>query len=142
MKRDLWEAVWAAERENPTTRIRVPIDVLGALGDRRIKYQTEGFYTITLNGNHEIIHVRTVVRGLVNRTLVHPREVFRQAIGDNAVAIIVAHNHPSGSVDPSEEDNVVTKRLVDAGAVVGIPVLDHVVVSRKGYYSYLEHDLI
>jgi len=137
-KSELWKAVWAAEREDKTRRIRTPIDALPVLGDKRIKAKTEGFYVIELDGAHEVIRVRTVTKGLVNRTMVHAREVFRNAIKDNAVAIVVAHNHPSGQVEPSAEDDQITKRLVEAGEIIGIPVLDHVIVARCGYFSYLE----
>ena len=139
-KQDLWKAAWAAERTERTTRIQIPFDSVRVLGDKRSKAATEGFYVITLNGAHEVIHVRTITRGLVNRTVVHAREVFRTAISDNAVAVIIAHNHPSGNLDPSTDDDQITQRLVDAGQVVGIPVLDHVIVSRSGYFSYLEND--
>ena len=86
--------------------------------------------------------MRIVAIGIVNRSLVHPREVFRRAITDNAAAIIVAHNHPSGSLEPSDEDHEVTRRLVEAGQLLGISVLDHLVISREGYFSFLEHSLI
>jgi DNA repair protein RadC len=102
----------------------------------------EHFLTLSLNGAHEVIMVRTVSVGLVNRTMVHPREVFAGPLTDRASAIILAHNHPSGSVEPSAEDDEITTRLLSAGETLGIPVLDHVVFSRSGYYSYLEHDAL
>lgn len=139
-KHDLWAAVWAAERADRTTLIQIPVDSLRVLGDKRIKATTEGFYVISLNSAHEVIRVRTVTKGTLNRTLIHPREVFRGAIRDNAAGIILAHNHPSGSLEPSSDDDTITCRLVDAGQVIGIPVLDHVIVSRSGYFSYLEQD--
>lgn len=99
----------------------------------------EHFIVVTLNGNHAPINTHVVSVGLVNRALVHPREVFRPAIIDNAVAVIVAHNHPSGNVNPSDEDRDITQRLVEAGKNLGITVLDHIVLTRRTSYSFLEH---
>jgi DNA repair protein RadC len=93
---------------------------------------------MTLDGSHQTINVHEITKGLANRTLVHPREVFAPAIEDRAVAIIIAHNHPSGKTDPSGEDLDITKRLVDAGTILGIPVLDHVIVGRENYTSLKE----
>jgi DNA repair protein RadC len=103
-----------------------------------LKKRQEHFFCITLNGQHEIIKIHVVTIGLASRTVVHPREVFFPAIKDNAVAIIAAHNHPSGKAGPSEEDDKVTAELSKAGEILKIPVLDHVVVAREGYFSYRE----
>ena len=122
-------------------KVRVPLDTLPLL-ERFADRNQEHFLTLSLNGAHEVIMVRTVSVGLVNRTMVHPREVFAGPLTDRASAIILAHNHPSGSVEPSAEDDEITTRLLSAGETLGIPVLDHVVFSRSGYYSYLEHDAL
>ena len=113
------------------TRVGQPRDLLPLLRGYRNRRQ-EHFIVFTLNGAHCVIsrHVATV--GLANRTLVHSREVFRWAIIDNACGIVLAHNHPSGNLDPSDEDREVTRRLTDAGAVIGIPVLDHIVFWQNG----------
>jgi DNA repair protein RadC len=74
----------------------------------------------------------------VNRALVHPREVFAEALVDRAAAVVVAHNHPSGNVEPSAEDREVTARLQKAGNTLGIAMLDHIIFSQEGYYSFLE----
>jgi DNA repair protein RadC len=95
----------------------------------------EHFIVITLDGNHHAIRQRAVTIGLVNRTIVHPREIFYPAIVDNASAIVVAHNHPSGALVPSEEDKEVTEVLVKAGEVLGIPVLDHIIIGASDYLS-------
>ena len=76
--------------------------------------------------------------GLVNKTQVHPREVFADPITDRASAIIVAHNHPAGGLNPSKEDIEVTKQLKSAGEILGIRMLDHIILNHKGYYSFLE----
>ena len=136
----LWRAVWAAEKQRETTHVHLPIDTLAALGERRIKARTERFFVISLDSAHKIIRVRTSTKGLINRVLVHARETFRGAILDNAAGVILAHNHPSGNMEPSSEDDAITKRLVDAGQLLGIPVLDHVIVGRTGYFSYIEEN--
>jgi DNA repair protein RadC len=97
--------------------------------------EQEHFWVITLNGANEVINIHTVSIGLVNRTMVHPREVFRRGIADNACSLVLAHNHPSGNVQPSTEDLEVTKRLVEAGTILGIPVLDHLIISAEAYLS-------
>ena len=110
----------------------------------KIKFQeVECFICLTLNGCHKIIGTYIISKGLVNRTLVHPREVFRPAIADNATAIIIAHNHPSGSLEPSIDDKGTTNRIKEAGDLLGIKVLDHLIVSPsvQGYFSFLENDI-
>lgn len=110
----------------------------------KIKFQdVECFVCITLNGCHKIIGTYIISKGLVNRTLVHPREVFRPAISDNATAVIIAHNHPSGNLEPSLQDMEATKSMKQAGDIIGIKVLDHLIVSPsvKGYFSFLENDI-
>jgi DNA repair protein RadC len=77
--------------------------------------------------------------GTLTANIVHPRETFESAIRRHASHVIVSHNHPSGICDPSDEDISVTKRLVEAGKIMGIQVLDHVIVSTRGYYSFVEH---
>lgn len=99
----------------------------------------EHFIVISLNGAHEVLAVRVVSIGLLNRTIVHPREIFADPLSDRAAAIIVAHNHPSGQLEPSDEDQTITLRLVEAGKLLGVPVLDHIIVGRDGgYYSFVE----
>jgi DNA repair protein RadC len=118
-------------------RIRTPSDVL-PLVQHYDDRSRERFLVVTLNGAHEVIRSHLVTIGLVNRTVVHPREVFAPAIEDRATAIIAAHNHPSGNLDISEEDREVTRRLADAGTLLGVPLLDHVIFTASGYRSLLE----
>jgi DNA repair protein RadC len=118
-------------------KIRMPVDLL-PLVDRYIDRKQEHFLVATLNGAHEAVAVHVVTKGLVNRTIIHPREVFALAITDRAAAVMLAHNHPSGALEPSDEDRDVTRRLVSAGRTIGIPVLDHIIFSDRGYYSFLE----
>ena len=101
--------------------------------------QQEHFIVITLDGAHKVKNSRVVSKGILNRTLVHPREVFRCAILDNAAAIVIAHNHPSGVLDPSPDDLEVTQRLRKAGDIIGIEIIDHIIFGFGGYRSMHEH---
>jgi len=102
----------------------------------------EYFLCISLNGANEVIGNRVVTVGLLNTNQVHPREVFADAISDRAASIILVHNHPSGVLKPSPDDLATTRQLVDAGRILGIPVLDHIIVTRKGYLSFKESGLM
>lgn len=119
-------------------RIRFPADVYPVVSHYADRKQ-EHFLALSLNGAHEVIACRVVSVGLVNRTLVHPREVYADALTDRAAALVVAHNHPSGRTEPSPEDREVTSRLRVAGETLGVRLLDHVIFSLEGYYSFLEH---
>ncbi|MBI2487875.1 MAG: DNA repair protein RadC [Deltaproteobacteria bacterium] len=119
-------------------KINFPIDVLPIISHFADRKQ-EHFICISVNGANEVITSRIVSVGLVNKTQVHPREVFADPITDRASAIIIAHNHPVGSLIPSKEDIEVTKRLKAAGDTLGIRLLDHIIFNQKGYYSFLEH---
>ena len=99
----------------------------------------EHFWVMGLNTKNQIQYLELVTLGLLDQTAVHPREVFRFAVMKGVKSIIVCHNHPSGDPEPSEKDKSLTKRLVAAGEVLGIQVLDHVVVGEDGaYYSFRE----
>lgn len=116
-------------------------DVLPLLNDIAGKQQ-EYFLCISLNGANEVIKKRVVTIGLLDQSPVHPREVFADVIADRAAAVIFAHNHPSGDLQPSEADLSVHDQLTEAGKILGIRILDHVIVNRKGYYSFQESGLI
>ncbi len=94
--------------------------------------------SISVNGANEVMNVRVVTIGLVNKSQVHPREVFADLIVERASAVIVAHNHPSGDLNPSPEDIAVTKRIKEASILLGITLLDHIIFNTKGYYSFVE----
>ena len=102
----------------------------------------EHLIVVMLNGAHEVIGTFIATIGLLNRTLVHPREIYAPAINNRAAAICIAHNHPTGYSEPSQDDKDVTKRIKKAGEILGIKCLDHVVFSENDYYSFLEHGLI
>ena len=102
----------------------------------------EYFLTITLDGASHIINTRTVFIGTLNQSLVHPREVFADAIADRAAGIIIAHNHPSGTLEASRADVQITQRLKEVSKLVGIELLDHVILSKQGYYSFSDEGLL
>ena len=102
----------------------------------------EHFLAVTLNGGHNIIQIHVVSIGTTNSTVVYPRDVFYEVIKENASAVIVCHNHPSGEVEPSEEDIDCTSKLLEASKIIGIPILDHIIIACKGYYSFMECDLL
>ena len=102
----------------------------------------EHFLTITLDGASHIINTRTVFIGTLNQSLVHPREVFADAIADRAAGIIISHNHPSGTLEASRADVQITQRLKEVSKLVGIELLDHVILSKQGYYSFSDEGLL
>jgi len=118
-------------------RIDTPADVLPLIRHFADRKQ-EHFLSITINGANEVINVRVVSIGLVDRSPVHPREVFADAVADRASGIIVAHNHPTGCLEPSAADVEATRQLRQAGEIVGIQLLDHIVFNRNSYFSFLE----
>ena len=122
-------------------RIRQPGDIYSLIRHHADRQQ-ERFICISLNGAHELLATRIVTIGLVNRTIVHPREVFADPIIDRASAIAVAHNHPSGNVHPSGEDNEITTRLKMAADILGINFLDHLIFSETAYFSFRREGLI
>lgn len=123
-----------------STKIVCAEDVLPLLADIRNKTQ-EHFVSITLNGANEVIQKRVVTVGLLDKSLVHPRDVFADVITDRAAAVIFAHNHPSGDLQPSADDLKTQTRLVEAATLLGIRVLDHLIVGRRGYFSFEESGL-
>jgi DNA repair protein RadC len=101
----------------------------------------EEFHVAILDAQHRLERDITVTRGLLNTSLVHPREIFRQAIAERAAAIILVHNHPSGDPTPSPEDEAVTDQIFLAGRLLDIPVHDHVIIGRGRYVSMMEAGL-
>lgn len=116
-------------------------DALPLLADIAGKQQ-EHFLCISLNGANEVIEKRTVTIGLLDRSQVHPREVFADVIADRAASVIFAHNHPSGELKPSDADINIHEQLTQAGKILGIRVMDQIIVSRKGHFSFQEAGLL
>ncbi len=104
--------------------------------------EQERFIVIGLNGGNEPVYKKIVTIGLVNQALVHPREVFADAISSRCISIIIAHNHPSRRLSPSKEDLLTTQRIKLAGELLGITLLDHIIFSDTGYYSFKEQDIL
>lgn len=102
----------------------------------------EHFLVVTLNGGHEIIQIHVVSVGTLNRTIIHPREIFSEAIKENAAAIIVCHNHPSGNCFPSNDDIETTQVLIEASKIIGIELLDHIIIDYENYFSFVEHNVL
>ena len=115
-------------------RVREAKDVLPFVQQIREKRQ-EYFVCLSLNGANEVIENRVVTVGLLDSNQVHPREVYADPLTDRAASIIVAHNHPSGTLEASPEDVALTDRLARAGKLLGIPLLDHIIVTKRGYLS-------
>ena len=128
-------------KDKVTTLILSPREVWEQLKYIR-ESKKEHFVVFFLDTQNQEIKREVISVGTLNSSLIHPREVFEPAIKNLSSHIIIAHNHPSGSLEPSGEDIVVTKRLSDAGRLLGIEILDHVVVTAKGYGSFKEKNLI
>ena len=118
----------AAENGPERDRIRGPADVHRRMGPLLRDLRQEEFHALLLDTQHAVLRDVVVTRGILDASLIHPREVFRPAILESAAAVILVHNHPSGDPAPSAEDRAVTRQLAEAGRAIGIPVLDHVVV--------------
>lgn len=104
--------------------------------------EQEHFRIMTLNTKKEINFIREISKGTINMTIVHSREVFRDAISDNAHSIILIHNHPTGDPSPSKEDIKLTKNLLEASKIIGIDILDHIIIGDNKYFSFLEEGLL
>lgn len=102
----------------------------------------EHFVVLTLDGANRLISNTVVFQGTLNQSLVHPREIFAKAIEDRAAAVIVAHNHPSGNAEPSSDDREITHKLKEAGRILGIQVLEHIIVTRRSQWSIQEQDVV
>ena len=124
------------------TRISSPEEVAEILVPKLRDEPQEKFISVLLNTKYEIISVQEITKGTLDRSLVHPREVFRTAIKKNSKAVVIAHNHPSGDVTPSQEDIKLTRRLQDAGDIVGIELVDHLIIGDNNYKSLKADDLL
>lgn len=120
---------------NEGVRIRNAEEIVKLTEELRGKKQ-EYFLTLTLDGASNLIQKRTVFIGTLNQSIVHPREIFADAISDRAAGIVFVHNHPSDNVSPSKEDIAITNRLVEVAKIVGIDVIDHIIIGKDGYFSF------
>jgi DNA repair protein RadC len=132
----------AREARPPMERIREPEDVWRLVGPRLRDLQVEEFRLLALDSQSQVLRDVLITRGLLNSSLVHPREVFRPAISEAAAGIIVVHNHPSGDPTPSAEDRSVTRQLVEAGRLLDLPVYDHVIIAGDRFLSFATAGLL
>ncbi len=123
-------------------RITSPRDVYRRFELRLRDLRQEEFHVLMLNTQNAVISDVMITRGILDASVVHPREVFAPALAESAAAVILVHNHPSGDPTPSPADREVTRQLVEAGRVLGIPVRDHIVVGNGRYCSFLDRGLI
>lgn len=112
------------------------------LQQQLIEEKKEVFMAILLNSRYKLIRSITISTGTVDKTIIHPREIFKEAFLASASFIILAHNHPSGDITPSKEDIQITKRLLEVGKIMGVEILDHVIISKNYYFSFKEKGLI
>ncbi len=131
-----------AEARDAGVPLRGPRDVAAVFAPRLQDLPVEEFHVAILDAQHRLERDVLITRGLLNSSLVHPREVFREAIAERAAAVILVHNHPSGDPTPSAEDRAVTEQLVAAGRLLDIPVHDHIIVGRGRYVSFAEAGLL
>jgi DNA repair protein RadC len=132
----------AQEQRDDDDRVTTPRDVYRRFELRLRDLRQEEFHVLLLSTQNAVIRELMVTRGTLDASVVHPREVFAPALAEAAAAVILIHNHPSGDPTPSPADREVTRQLVDAGRVLGIPVRDHVVVGNGRYTSFLDLGLI
>jgi len=129
------------KRKIGTIKVKCAQDALNLVENIRDRRQ-EHFISITLNSAGFVIQKRTVFIGTLNKSLIHPREIFADAISDRASGLIIMHNHPSGETEPSKEDILVTEKIIEGGKILGIEVLDHIIITSKSYYSFKENNKI
>ena len=129
----------ASDENAPITS---PEDVAKRFGSQLRDLKQEVFKVLCLNSSNKVIVEREITKGLLNASLTHPREVFREAILENAASVILLHNHPSGNLEPSREDIAITKQIVEAGKIIGISVHDHIIIAGNSYTSMMERGLM
>lgn len=116
-------------------------DAVAQLADLR-DLKKEHFVVLYLDAKNQLVHKETISMGTLNANLVHPREVFEPTLKHSAAQIVAAHNHPSGDPKPSEDDLEITKRLTEAGKMMGVEIMDHVIVAKNGHFSFKEEKLL
>jgi DNA repair protein RadC len=127
--------------EKPQPRVKAPDDVVAVVRSQLKGKKKEHFLVLCLDTRNRLINCKPVSIGSLDTSVVHPREAFREAVSSCAASVIFAHNHPSGDPEPSKEDIELTKRLVKAGEIIGIDVLDHIIVCDKSYVSLKARNL-
>lgn len=130
------------EPERKEYHIENPQDVVDYIRKELRDKAKEHFKLILLDSRNKIIDIVNVSVGTLNASLVHPREVFEQAIKHHSASVVLVHNHPSGDCEPSDDDLAITKKLVESGKILSIEVIDHIIIGRNSYYSFKEKKLI
>ncbi len=139
---ELGRRIYEESLPQNNVRLKTPLDVYRCFNSYIAHEKQENFMVILVDNHRRCISHQILFKGTLNTSLVHPREVFKCALLDTAAGIIVMHNHPSGDSSPSKADDDTTKSLLEAGSIIGIPLLDHIIVGNKSYYSYVEEGRI
>ncbi len=129
-------------KASETFKITSPQDVSALVMEEMRYYKKEYFKIILLDTKNKVIEINTISIGSLNSSIVHPREVFLEAVKKSSASMILLHNHPSGEVQPSREDINITQRLIKAGDIMGIKVLDHIIIGDGNYLSFKEENII
>ncbi len=135
---ELGKRIFLSHELSFRTSLKTPAEIYNATRYLFIGKKQEYFYCLYLDNAQKLIERKLLFMGTINRSITHPREVFKEAYVRSASSIICLHNHPSGNLTPSKEDIQFTKTLCDIGKIQAIPVLDHIIVSDDGYYSFYE----
>ncbi len=133
---------YALEQIPAKPSLTSPLLIANYLRERLGREKKEHFVALLLDSQNSLLAIQNISLGTLNETLVHPREVFEPAVRQLAAAIILVHNHPSGDLEPSDADIRLTHRLQSVGEVMGIEVLDHIIISSRGYISFKEKNLL
>lgn len=128
-----------SQSKNPIKKISCSKDVFDLFHDRLKDKKQEEFYVLMLNSKNNIITEKLITKGILDASIIHPREIFKEAIKHSASKIILVHNHPSGDSNPSNEDLGITKKLEEAGQMVEIKVLDHIIIGKGKWWSWVEN---
>jgi DNA repair protein RadC len=128
--------------KNKTKIINSPKDIYRQLKEKIIDPYKEYFIVVSLDNRNKTISINTVSIGILNSSLIHPRETFGIAIKNHAASIILCHNHPSGELKPSRDDLIITENLIKAGKILGIEIFDHIIITKKKYFSFAENNLL
>lgn len=128
--------------KNKKLIVKSPKDIFFPLKEKIINFHKEYFIVASLDSRNKIISINTISIGTLSSSLIHPRETFETAIKNHAAGIIICHNHPSGELKPSEDDLVITQKIVQAGKLLGIKIIDHIIITKKNCFSFAEKKLI
>ena len=131
-----------SQSKNPIKKISCAEDVYNHFKEKLKDEKQENFYVLILNNANNIIKEEFISKGVLDSAILHPREVFKPAIKNSASKLILVHNHPSGNPEPSEEDIEITRRLIEAGKLIDIKVLDHVIIGDGKWWSWIEDERI